>query len=189
MAGLTFGYIIAGEAQLLRRIDNISEMADDLSPLWEQLVDEFHESERQTFAAEGAFEGKLQWDKLSERYEKWKRRKYRDQPILVAEGKLRKSLTSRDAEGSHVKIEPRSMEVGTTYRVGRWNLALIHQLGTRFMVPREPVRFSKEQKKRWSRLVVNSFKRRITEITKSGEEKTFTKGSGILGIIDVRREK
>ncbi len=190
---LKFGYTIAGETQLLRRLDNISEMADDLSPLWNQLIDEFHSSEEKTFAAEGAFEGKFKWEPLSEKYAAWKAskaNKYGNQPILVLSGTLKSSLTTRDTTGAHVVIEPQMMEVGSVLRVGKWNLALLHQMGTKRMPPREPVRFSAEEKKRWSRIVASNFQRRITEITKSGEEKTRTVGSGTLGTQDIiRRQK
>lgn len=93
----------------------------------------------QTFASEGAKSGG-KWANLTPDYAAWKRRVKPNRKILTFSGTMRDSLRHLSAEGHIARIRGGVIELGTSNR-----LAPFHQLGTRHMVKRPPVRKSPAQ--------------------------------------------
>jgi hypothetical protein len=184
---VTFSFEVAGQALFSRTITNLTEVANDFTPLWKEIAAEFHKSEARLFAAEGAFEGKEKWAPYKKSrglnyslYQEWKARKFPGRKMLNLYGNLAASLIDPSAPGAVEIITPQGMALGTNLKVGKWCLGLLHQLGTRKMVKRPVIQLSDAQKKRWSKLFSNGFQRKVTTARKGI---TYVKiyGSGVLG--------
>jgi hypothetical protein len=76
----------------------------------------------------------------------------------VATGELEASLSSPTAAGAIYEMRPMSLMMGTGVRTdnGKYNIGMIHQVGTRFTPEgrgtpkREVIRLTQKQKKDWS---------------------------------------
>jgi hypothetical protein len=116
---------------------NLAHDVEDFREPFERMAEVFWERNEQTFADEGPG-----WTPLTPRYAAWKERHAPGAPLLVLKGHLRESLTSPHGEGSVYEVYPRELVLGSDIEVGtkrKWNLAYLHQKGTRKMVPRPPV--------------------------------------------------
>jgi len=142
---------LAGTVQLSRVLEGISGDLSDLRPAWERMAQEYRETRHGLFAREGSFEGEPAWDPLSPKYAEWKEQRYPDRPILVLTGETRASLTDASHPDHYFKAEPQEMAVGSVHKTpdGRWNLPLLHQLGTRNMPARPPGNLTQPEKGRW----------------------------------------
>lgn len=156
-----FDFQVVGEKQFQRAFRGVEDSVNDFTGAFEGIVKDFHATEKEQFDAEGSFEGNKKWHPLSEDYAKWKAKHASGKTILRLHDHLYTSLTSRGT-GSIVKIGKLSMEVGTEIFY-----AIIHQMkpvshkkkivGT----PREPIRLTEEQKKRWVKIIRKSLKDKI----------------------------
>ena len=81
-------------------------------------------------------QGMPKWAKLKRGYSIWKARNYPGKGILELSGGLRKSLTSRTGAGSIYDLRKDSLTIGSKLQVGKWNLGLLHQMGTKKMAQR-----------------------------------------------------
>lgn len=149
MSGLTLQFTVAGEKQIGLRFLDLGVKIKDLAEPLTAIGEDYLEAERSTFEAEGAFEGKSKWKPLSEKYLKFKRKKFGWTSILVASGKLHEAVTTKGAEGNIFRIGKLALELGVNLPVNGWNLGLLHQLGTGKMDAREIIRISEPQRKRW----------------------------------------
>lgn len=141
---------VAGDVQLSRALDIAADELEDLSPAFERMAADFYETQRQVFIKEGGFEGLKPWAPLSDSYAAWKERHYPGRPILVLIGRLRAALTVPNARGAIKQVTANSLILGAHVPVkGGWNLAALHQHGTRKMPARPPLRLTEPQKKRW----------------------------------------
>ena len=138
---------VGGVVQLDRALGVLKTNVSDLSPVWDDIKDDFIKNEREQFNTEGGH-GSGGWAPLSASYAKWKRRHYPRKKILVLKGNLRGSLTSESAPGFHYKHGKLGMEIGS-----RVKYALFHQTGTKTMPSRPPIELVDAQKRRWPRLI------------------------------------
>ncbi len=124
----------------------------DLRPLLlGPILDDLRATEALLFAQAGGFAGIAPWAPLSPRT--LARKRGRSTRILVASGKLERSLTVPGASGSHVRmIGPATLAFGT-----RVPYAEYHQLGTRSMPARPvlPRAWPPEDLDRWGRLTAD----------------------------------
>lgn len=160
---------VDGDVQLSRALDMVADELEDLSPAFERMAEDFYTTQWQVFAKEGGHEGLKPWAPLSERYEAWKERHYPGRPILVLTGRLRAALTTPNARGAIKQVTADTLILGAHVPVkGGWNLAALHQQGTRKMPARPPLRLTEPQKKRWvkymhehvwSESIIRSFER------------------------------
>lgn len=154
---LQLKFQVMGQVQLSRTFANISVGVGNLRKPFKRIADDFYQTQKATFNAEGAYEGKPKWKELSPEYQAWKSMRYGSTKILVLTGKLRDAATRPDAEGSVFKLGTQSLKMGVELMVGGWNLAALHQFGTGRLPAREVVRLTSEQKKRWVRIVRDYF--------------------------------
>lgn len=179
-----FGFDVLGEVQLKRRIAGVEKLPDDMREAWYKIALDFYSGIKKTFDAEGAFEGKQKWPKWSPRYllERMRTRsKYPKFSMLRKTGALETSLTG--GADHLLKVEPKEMMIGTGLKVRKWNLGILHHLGTRHMHFRHIIDLSTPQKKRWSRIMVSEFRRKLKEVCKGNDYDTETgSGSGVLNV-------
>lgn len=139
---LTFDFY--GDAQVERTLERFAEHAEDVSPAWEAIASRLTVVERRQFASEGRT-GSGGWAPLSPRYAAWKARHYPGQPILVATGALRRSLTTRPL--GIERIEPHEAWLGSDIDYGGF-----HQRGDG--VPRRrPVELTENERRRWVKII------------------------------------
>lgn len=150
---LNLRFEVSGQVQLSRNFDRLGgEIVDMLYP-FTLISQDFYASQKSTFDAEGAFEGKKKWDALSPEYARWKDRKSAGTQLLVLSGRLKRSATTQYGEGSIFRLNTNRLEMGVDVPVNGWNLAVLHQFGTRKMPVREVIRLSDKQKNRWVRII------------------------------------
>lgn len=154
---LNLRFTFMGQVQLSRMFGRLSMDITNLRKPFNLIAKDFYNTQKSTFSAEGAHEGKKKWARLSPEYERWKQREYPGTKILVLVGGLKKAATSPRAKGSVFNLGPKRLEMGVNIKVGGWNLAALHQFGTRKMPAREVVRLSSEQRKRWVRIFRDYF--------------------------------
>lgn len=97
--------------------------ADPITPARAELAAWFRAFERRQFASEGAAGASGRWRPLSERYRRWKERRYPGTEILERTGRLMRSLVGRTGdtiETSSVRL----LRLGTSVPYARF-----HQLG------------------------------------------------------------
>jgi phage gpG-like protein len=88
------------------------------------------------------------WAPLSPAYRAWKNRHYPSAPLLVQRGTLRASLTSPTEPGSVWEPAPTGLRVGTRVPYGMY-----HQMGTRRMPARPPLRLNGDDGQRIGKLL------------------------------------
>ncbi len=145
LEGVVFEFAILGESQIQRMLDGVVYRGQDLRPVWNFIVSDFFALEGQQFATEGGL-GRP-WPPLSPVYAAWKAKHFPGQPILVRTGRLRASLTGRNADTVEVQ-EPQLLRIGTRVPYARF-----HQTGTSRMPPRPPIVLTEAVKDRWCRLI------------------------------------
>ena len=128
-----FIFDFAGEAQVDRTLEGLTERALDARPAWAVIMRRLARAEGTQFRTEGAY-ASGGWAPLSPAYAARKARAYPGKPILERTGRLVRSLTSPTAPDAIRRSEPHLMEFGTSVPYGRY-----HQTGTRFMPRRRPV--------------------------------------------------
>ena len=156
MSSFRFLVSTAGTQDIRRQFTGVEQAVEDMSPAFEQIAASFYEVAGKRFAAEGAFGGPA-WAQLTDNppghgYRSWKERRYPGKPILELKGGLKASLT-RDGTGNVTDITPLAASFGTSLRVGKWNLGLLHQKGTKKMVARPPLVISAAMKDNWTRII------------------------------------
>lgn len=133
---MEISFDIQGGQRLSRLIPVMREDISDLSEPMRESADLVLETNESTFQREGPG-----WRPLA-RFTVLDRERLGypgEHPILVREGILKSSLSERGARGNVYEVGTRSMRVGSELRVGSgWNLAMIHQEGTR-RIPARPI--------------------------------------------------
>lgn len=130
---------IAGDVQLSRTLLRFRQHAEDMSPAFEQIADDFYEIERRQFASEGVY-GSGGWKPLSPGYAARKSVLYPGKPILQATGALFESLTG--GRGAVKKVSRDELLLSTDDEK-----APFHQRGTRKMPQRRPVELRSQDRK------------------------------------------
>lgn len=124
-------------------LDELSENLDDMRPLFEGFASDFYKDEKRVFKSPKAPSGSSknpkgpsEYKDLSPKYKKYKiKKKGKAYPILLFDGDLAKSLLTRNATGSFLKIGKEDFQIGTTI-----DHAIYHMTGTKKM-PRRPLWF------------------------------------------------
>lgn len=132
---------VDGQAEFSRAFNRGVDRIKDLSPIWEEVKQEFFEIQREQFTSEGAAGAAGKWQELSPAYAEVKAQKWGSKPILQASGRLYTSLTQEGGDNvSDIRKQEASFGTVVPY-------ALAHQRGNR--VPkREVISFSEKQKNR-----------------------------------------
>lgn len=126
---------IKGANELARKFDAVTDGIKDLNKLgvWDDVQTAFYEIERDQFASEGNA-ARAKWKALSPAYAAQKLKRFGQKPILQATGKLYRSLTQANAEGSVVNKMPQELVIGSSIPHG-----IYHQTGTNKMPARPPI--------------------------------------------------
>lgn len=142
-----FSFIIANEAQFSRAIKAVQGAVKDMTPAWQKIAANFYAGEKERFSNTGPG-----WQNLTPKYLQWKAKHGFSTRIMVETGELEASLSSPTAKGAIYQAEPMSLMIGTAVRTsnGKFNLGMIHQVGTRYTPVREVIRLTDAQKKEWS---------------------------------------
>lgn len=120
---------VLGERQVSQMLSRTTDKAADLGPYWVMVTGFMRELIREQFDTEGGRTGG--WAPLSEKYAADKIRRFGSQPILVASGNLKESLTG--GSGMIARQEGNeSLRFGTQLGYGSF-----HQTGTSRMPRRQ----------------------------------------------------
>lgn len=104
---------VFGDVQLARELLRFGERAEDMSPAFEQIADDFLQIQEFQFDSQGGmFSGG--WAALAPSTIESKRRQGLDPRILHATLALRNSLTNKNDPNHVRRITPDTMEVGTS---------------------------------------------------------------------------
>lgn len=156
-AGVRFKFDL-GDKTLFDRIIRRVEIKSDFTPCFNDMAKAFYEFETKVFDSQG-FHGDIGgWLPLSSKYAEWKRKFFPGKKILELTGELKDSLTEEGAKGNVTEISPTAMTLGSTLRVGKtgkWNLARLHQEGTKYMPKRPMINFDRQLKSEWTKIMRN----------------------------------
>lgn len=145
---------IFGDVQLDRRMLRFAAKADDFSPAFEDLADDFLKIERRQFATQGGASGG--WAPLAPSTVRFKARMGYDPRILHRTRVMRRSLTRKGAPGAVREISAEEMRVGTSVVSddGRnFPYPRAHQFGTARMPRRRVVEFTRADRRRWIKVL------------------------------------
>lgn len=123
----------------LKYLDGMAARSRDFSSVFRWAREELKKANAANFAANGLPVGG--WSPLKPRYAAWKARNFPGAPMMVQNGKLRRSLT--DLRGNPNRIDKMEAEFGTSVEYAKF-----HQYGTSRMPKRqivfEPPMFAKK---------------------------------------------
>jgi hypothetical protein len=112
-APITFR-IVADRLAVDRYLSKLVDGIDDMRPFWvHYFAPQFFKDVQDNFASSGRYVGG--WRALSPGYAAWKLAKYGRQPILVATGRMRESLTL-GGRGNVVRVTKKEAQLGSTDR-------------------------------------------------------------------------
>ena len=117
---------------------NMNKNLTDLHPVFQHFLKDFLETNKKTFESEGRYLLGENWEPLNPTYAKYKKKKYGDKPILVATGRLKKSLTTIDPNLNEIIISEHRFAFISKVIVNGYNLQKLHQYGTKKM-PDRPI--------------------------------------------------
>ncbi len=140
-----------------RTFSNMARQVEDWTEPLEKIEADYYEMMRLRFAGEGAHEGQSEWAALSPKYAVWKAAEYPGAKILHLEGKLEAAATNPGAPGAIQERGPRRLAIWIERWVGGWNLAFLHQFGTRRMPARPIVQVGQPTRLRWVRIIRDWF--------------------------------
>lgn len=141
-------FLVAGEAQMDRILSRFGDAAEDLSPVYEEIADDFLEIEERQFTSGGAGSGG--WAPLNPRYAARKK----GPGILRETLALFNSLTRRGAPGAIRRITKDTIELGSSVTSDRgFPYPVAHALGTSKMPARPPIDLIETDKTRWTKMV------------------------------------
>jgi phage gpG-like protein len=143
--GTRFTLTFDGDTQVDRTLARIQHQVEDARPVWADIASRFVRLEQRQFASHGAA-ASGGWAPLSPAYAAQKAKRYPGQPILVATGALRDSLTRRPL-GIEV-LEAKAMTIGSGVDHGKY-----HQNGTDRMPQRRPVEVTETTRRDWVKLI------------------------------------
>lgn len=144
----TLSFEFEGEQIVARRLTGIENRAKDMTKAFGWMHQSFLSNETKQFQTQGR-SGSLGWKQLSPRTVRYKAAKGLDPRILHATLRLRKSLTSKTAEGHVREIGPQEAFFGTNV-----DYAVHHQYGApKASIPRRrPVEMTERQRRAWTRI-------------------------------------
>lgn len=151
---MTFVYEpLEGGAVLQKRLDEISERADDLAPAFAAIIESFHEIEQARFDNNGPGWLPLSASTMS-MTGSWARGNQNFDQILQDSGVLLASL--KGGAGSYERVTPFSVEVGTTVPYAHWHQSggdRLHASGAGWPPQRKIVDVTEETAVEWAGIV------------------------------------
>ncbi len=143
---LNIQFEIEGAVQFDRSFNRFGDGLKNLAPIWRDILPELRRAMLEQFSGKGVGPDGA-WKPLSEKYAKWKAKKYPGMPILQRTGETFKALTTATAN-SIVVIGQTSMIFGVALPY-----PIYHQRGGKNL-PRRPIfDFNESQKTRISKVV------------------------------------
>ena len=132
---------VQGEKAVIDALQKVERGVLDLRQLgtWKWVASEFYKVEKAQFGSEGSAGKSGRWQNLTSPYKEIKAKKWGEQPILQASGRLYKSLTANNADSVY---EESNLELALGSSVP---YAGYHQKGTRRMAARPPISLNDEQ--------------------------------------------
>lgn len=158
MMGLTFE--IEGVPQMARVLGVTFAKVKNLTPVWDEIADNFVKGEKRLFSREGTAPGWSQWAAVDKVYAAWKQAAGFGSKILTRTKRLGRSLSNRSDKDFIFKAGKKGMEIGTRVLYAKY-----HQRGVRGaslgrsgattggLAKREPIRISSSQRKQWVHLI------------------------------------
>lgn len=136
---------VAGDVQLDRAFNRVTQMITDFRDIWPAVADAFYEIEREQFSSQGGKGASGKWAALSPAYAVYKAKAFPGQPILQATGSMVDSLTNKDALDAIFRADPMELTIGS-----KAPYALLHQTGApRSKLPaRPPISLSENDKRK-----------------------------------------
>lgn len=139
---------VDGKAEFDRVFKRLDANFSDLTSVWEAVKQEFWQIEKEQFDSQGASGAGGKWQSLADSTRAQKIRKYgRFEPILVASGRLKKSLTGQTSD-TVLNVTKNSLEVGSRLPYSKY-----HQRGGKRLPQRKPISFSDRQKLRMQKRI------------------------------------
>lgn len=134
--GVRLEFSVPGVEALRTDVSRFANAISDYTPFWNgPFLEVWTPWIQEAFASEGASTGP-RWAPLSPAYAAWKVRRGFSSAALVRTGDLSRSLLQPNVHALGVwRATPNALAVGTTRQA-----ALFHQLGTRRMPARPPIR-------------------------------------------------
>jgi len=94
-----------------RTFAKLAEKIKDLSPLWVKFIDYYqNEIIPAAWSTKGAIMEGKRWEPLTEKYRKWKQKKYSGKPLLVLTGKL--FAAAQGGPGWYQKLGKKQLTIG-----------------------------------------------------------------------------
>ena len=129
---MKFNVTVDGVQQSTRAFSALDESVRDFRELWPELHMYFLRATSEQFESIGV-RGGQRWQPLSERYAKWKQKKFPGKPILVRTERLKRSLSLGGSAPDQVaEFQPLYAVFGTSVPYAQY-----HQRGTSRMAQRQ----------------------------------------------------
>ena len=143
---------LTGGDKAIKALNDVATNVTDFSPAFRLIRADFYEIMVRQFA----MGGRTIWQQLSEPYARWKSRTHPGQPLMVLSGDMRDSLTSSNAKGSILNIQPMSMEIGTATRSkAGYPYPYAHQYGVANNPERKVIDLPPGTAARWAKIMNN----------------------------------
>ncbi len=155
MAKVPIKLEVDGKPEFDRIFHRLDARVKDLTPIWDDVRDQFWEFEKEQFASEGSAGRSGRWAALSKTYAERKRKMYGAKPILERTGRLRRSMIGQTGDTVY-RANETEMHVGTNVPYSGF-----HQRGTSKMPARPPISFSGSQKHRMMKTIQRGLIREI----------------------------
>lgn len=134
---------VTGDRRTITAVNAWMRELEDWTPVWALIEADFYRMEQEQWASEGS-RGGDKWPPLSPAYAAWKARRYPGQPLMVATGALRDSMTKQGATGQVRVIDKFRMELGTEIEYG-----VYHQYGGGDLPQRKIMAVTDKDVERW----------------------------------------
>lgn len=145
---------VFGDTQFSRELLRFGERADDMSPAFTEIADQFLDIEERQFATQGMYSGG--WAPLKPATVRRKEELGHDPRILHATRALRDSLTNRGHRDHVRRITDDELVVGTSVRSeGGFPYAAAHQNPKKGQTQRRPIEFNEAVRRDFVKIIQN----------------------------------
>lgn len=152
--------VVDNKVQFDRIFTRIDERFNNLTPIWGDVKRAFWRYEKEQFKTEGAAGRSGAWQKLSNRYvvqkiERYGGKGFAGSGILVASGRLKKSLTGETSDLIY-QTSSKEFAIGSSVPYGKY-----HQRGGGRLPKRELISLSDNQKRRLQKTIQKALVREM----------------------------
>lgn len=112
--GISFQFKVVNAEDLSASLLRFEHDIGDFTRIWPKVTEELEKEEAELFVSRGASGQHGPWAPLTERYLERKYKKYGEQPIEVAAGRLRRAMTDSTSGDAIREYMPRQMRFGTS---------------------------------------------------------------------------